>query len=472
MGSASNYWQLVWLDGTGQRQVEEVSSAKTFFQERFVAEPPISDVLLQRDLQLLRKSTSSAERQQAEWCLRCFISQQIEQVCMRLEIKFGTQHGFTHDDLLPFVLNDKLRADQPLPNRLVSTTQYRSLVSEILQTFDAHRAGLSTWVTRQVRHHPELRRFLQEHGVYLATDWGILNDTSPELLQTVFTEFYVLSAAEVASAYHLLQAYHQVYRQDRLRQRQLGQLQARAVCSAPSSEQLTRIDRYLQAQALSPPLSPEHILAKLQAIASQLRQYRLHRSNKTLPTEPLDQPDAPKIADKLATTDPEMDSEEDSFLMFYRKQMLLCLDCSLAKVTCDRVVALQQRKKKEEAQQFLIALKLVHCEGQPMGKIAPQIGLEAQYQVSRLLELRQFRANVGSHLLELLLSSVLEQAEVYADPTRLHKLKQQIETILEEQIDSLIHAAESEASVGKQHPPTSLFARRLCHYLDSRKNTL
>lgn len=93
MGSVSNYWQLVRLDGTGQRRVEEMANARAFFQDRFVVVQPISDALIQRELQLLQESASSADRQQAEWCLRCFISQQIEQACVQLssstQIKVG-----------------------------------------------------------------------------------------------------------------------------------------------------------------------------------------------------------------------------------------------------------------------------------------------------------------------------------------------------------------------------------------------
>jgi hypothetical protein len=466
--SFADYWRLTRLDGTRQRRVEEMASAKAFFQDRFAAVQPIADTLIQRELQLLRESANSDDRQQAEWCLRCFISQQIEQVCVQLELKFGSQHGFNRHDLFPFVLDDPGGAERRCPKGQVAT-QYRSLSSEILQTFDANRAGLSTWVTRQVRHHRELRRFLQEHGVYLATDWGILNDTSPELLQTVLAEFYVLTEAEITPAYHLLQAYHQVYRHDRLQQRQLGRLQGRAVCTAPSPQQLTRIAGYLQEQGLSSSsLSPEHILAQLQTIASQLRQYRLHRFGKTLPTESLDQPGAETIADEIPAAEPEPEQEEENFLKFYREQMLTCLDQALAQVTHDRCIYVKRKKTSAEAEHFLIALKLFHCQGQSMGKIAPQVGLQEQYEVTRLLELRQFRANVRSHLLQLLLSSVQDQARAYTDldPTRLQRLNQQIEAILEEHITVLIQEAASEAAVAKRRPLDSLFARRLCHHLD------
>ena len=449
------YWRLVRLDGTGRHRVEEVAIAKAFFQEHFVDQPDASDASIQRQLlQMMRDtSVSLAIRQPAQWCLRCFISQKMEKACVQLERQFGTRYGFTRYDLFPFVLDDDFRAF-PFLSDEPDSTQYEPLAGEILRTVDISQATSSTWTTRQVRHHPELRRFLQENGVFLATDWGILNDTSPDLLKTVLTDLYLLSAAEVTSAYHLLQAYHQVYRHDRLQQRQFKQIKGRAVCTAPSPEQLTRMACYLQEQGFLPLRSPERILAQLQTIASQLRQYRLHRANRTLPTESIDAADTSQITNRLATTEPEIDPEEEEFLRVYREQILLCLDQALAQVTDARFLYLQRRRPAARGEQFLIALRLFHCQRQSMGKIAPQVGLNAQYEISRLLEQKLFRANVRSQLLQLLLGSIQGQAKIYTDdPTRLQNLNQQIEAILQEHIDEII--------------PDSLFSRRLCRYLDS-----
>lgn len=472
--TASKYWRLVRLDGTGQRRVEEVAIAKDFFQQRFGTDQPISDASIQRELlQLWHGEANSADRQRAEWCLRCFISQQIEQVCVQLEVKFGARHGFTRYDLLPFVLDDNLRT-QPSSkssNRQIST-QYRSLTTEILETFDLDRAGLSTWTTRQVRHHRELRAFLHEHGVLLATDWGILNDTSPNLLRSILAEFYNLTSTEITPAYYLLQSYHEVYRYDRLQQRQLGRLNNREVCAAPSPKQLRRVAEALPADIV-PMRSPEYILSQLQTIASQLRQYRLHRLSKTLPTESLDQPKAAATAATMPTPEAEIDLEEEKFLTFYREQVLKCLDEAIAQATCDRLTYLQ-RKKAKAAQQFLTALELFHCQGQSMTEISAQVGLKAQFQVTRLLKLKEFRANVRSRLLQLLFHSVLDKAKAFTDPAKLQTLNQRIEVVLDEHITTLIQQAETEAAVAKQHPPTSLFARRLCHHLDrllERSNT-
>lgn len=107
-----------------------------------------------------------------------------------------------------------------------------------------------------------------------------------------------------------------------------------------------------------------------------------------------------------------------------------------------------------------------------MGEIAPQIGLQAQFQVTRLMKLKEFRANVRTRLLQLLLDRVLDQATRYTDPTHLQTLNHSLKAVLEEEVSTLLQQAETEAAVAKQRPLTSLFARRLCHYLDIRNDTL
>jgi hypothetical protein len=425
MSSVSRYWQLVRIDSAGQRQVEEIAIAKAFFHQRFLttdAQPQITDEVIQQ--QLLQQwrtvsPTRESEREAAEYCLRCFISHQIEQVCIQLEFKFGSQHGFTRRDLFVLVLEDEGRFIAKTP----SSTPYQSLASKILQTFDPDQAGLTTWVMRQVRHHPELKAFLREQGVYLVTDWALLKDTSLEQLRQILSEFYCLVPTEIEQACQLLQSYHEIYRNDRLQHRQQGRLKGKEGCLPPTSEQLTRMVQYLRSQT-SLTLSPESLMTRLQHLAKRLRQYRLHLRGGRLPVESLDQPTTYALAANVQT--PELDPEQEAkqeFLTFYREQFLKCLEQAIEQVICDRLAYLQ-RKQNQTAQAFLQALHLFHCQGQSMGEIAPQIGLQAQFQVTRLMKLKEFRASVRSKLLQMLLQSVIDKAKTYATPLHLHQLNQ------------------------------------------------
>ena len=103
-----------------------------------------------------------------------------------------------------------------------------------------------------------------------------------------------------------------------------------------------------------------------------------------------------------------------------------------------------------------------------MGEIATRLGLKAQYQVSRLLKLKELRADVRQRLLLGLRQQVLNLAQTYTDPARLHQLDQQLDSALDDQIAAVMQQAEAEASVAHHRPPASLLARRLCHHLQGQ----
>jgi hypothetical protein len=151
-------------------------------------------------------------------------------------------------------------------------------------------------------------------------------------------------------------------------------------------------------------------------------------------------------------------------LEHYRHHLVQGLDQAIIQVCQNRIQQLQQRDR-QAVETFLQGLHLFHCHGQSMAEMAPLLSLKAQYQVSRLLKLKEFRAAVCQQLLHNLKNSTLSLAAQYANPGLLSQLEQQVETALTEQIDTLSAAAAAEASVPRNRPTASLFARRLCHVL-------
>jgi hypothetical protein len=476
MSAASRYWTLVRIDAAGKRKIEEIPPAKAFFLSSFpeiVAQSQVPDASIQRQLWQWMKSADPEVCFLAERCLQCFISRQIEQVCQQLEVQFGTEHGFTCNDLLPLVLDDggrRLNRGQANP----ASTSYQSLPGQILQSFNPDQSSLATWTSRRVKHHRELNAFLLEHGVYLVSDWAILNDTSSQQLQRVFSQFRPLTTHEIQEASRLLECYHAVYRAQRLKQRQAG---LKGQCPPPSTEQLRQMQQRLSSQT-NQMLSLETLMARLQAIASRLREYRIHVRGGALPTESIDAP--AKCATNTAADDISLRDfidnrniadEQSEFLDTYREQFVTCLDQAIAQVTDEQLTKLQ-RKDSQKAQQFFTALKLFHCQGRAMNEIAKLVNLQAQFQVSRLLKLKAFRADVRQQLLVRLREYVFEQAKTYTNPKRLESLNQQIEEALEEQITQVIEEAATEASTAttaRNRITSSLFAQRLCSYLDTKR---
>ena len=109
-----------------------------------------------------------------------------------------------------------------------------------------------------------------------------------------------------------------------------------------------------------------------------------------------------------------------------------------------------------------------------MGAIAKAVNLKAQYQVSRLLKLKAFRADVQQQFLVLLCDRVIKEAKAYTNSERLQALSQQIAEALNEQVTQVMQQAAAEASTPtttkNKTPTTSLFAERLCRYLNQRNN--
>lgn len=450
MGQASRYWTLVKLCSDGRSHTEAIAAASLFFQAQFPdLEDDIPDSRVQQQLwQILQHSRQPSEQLAAELCLRCFISHQVEQVCIQLENQFGEHYGFTRSDLFPYVLDDDGRQKQ--------VGGYQPLGMQILQKFNPDRASLNTWAVRLVRHHPELNQFLLERGLCMLSDWAILNDTTQKKLRRVLTQFHHLTEIEVQQSSLLLESYHAIYRRDRIMQGQKGQ------CTDPSMEQLRAIADLIQ-QKSQQSLPPSTILARLHTLADHLRQYRIATRGGVPPNHSLDQPENATVLENLpAESEDQSDTQQLEFLQAYRQQFLISLEHSLEQVIRSR----QKKLKPPKDQAFLMGLHLLYCRGFSMAKIAVEIGLKAQYEVTRLLKLKELRVDVRHKMLDCLRQYVQDRAKLYLDLDRLNRLDKQIEAALSEQIDALMQKDEAKATTPKEYASSNLFAQQVCQYLD------
>ena len=435
----------------------------------------------------------------AEACLRCFISHQIDYACQQLASQFGTHHRFGKMDILPFILNDdrllqkadgrrqtaefkiqnskRPNALTPAPKSKIQNPKslYLSLSTEILDTFNPDRSNLKTWTVRLVRHHPTVNAILLDHGVYLVSDWAILNDTTEPQLERILGEFYMLSSGEIRQFTLLLECFHSIYRGDRLHHNHTGR------CLPPTTDQLTRISQYIQdlweqeeggADTLLNKESvreirPKHILTQLQTLAHYLRDYRIHVRRGTLPNDSIDNFESSHWESRFIDDSNPLDDQEDNsqrFLSDYRQAFEQSLDAAIQMVVERKVVRLSKRKG-DRHRLFLKGLHLFHCQGQTMTEIAPQLGYERQDKVTYLLKLKDLRADVRHETLNQLRDRILSLAQNFADPAHLQQLDQQLDTLLEEPLTALMTEAERETTGPRDGPLNSRFSRRLCRYL-------
>lgn len=457
------HYTLVMLNSAGKRQIREIEMAKTFFDDTFADLSNIdevSDVLIQTRLLEIYQKSSSELSLLAQRCLLCWISWQIEQVCLSLDKLFGNNHGFTYQDLLIYVLDDD--------GSLHSSNAYKCLGREILETFDPQKSNLNTWTTRKVKQNRELNKYLLECGLYFVTDWAILNDTKISQLKNILSGFHSLTNLEIEASQKYLEAYHEVYRAERFRQRANNKTQGR--CHPPTIQQLQKIIEVLKIKGIDN-LSTKVVMQNLQNIASHLREYRIHVRNDSFPTISLDEKLNENFALIEQIPDPNAENiivETDvtkTFLAVYRSQFLNCVDEALITVIESRVKKMQ-KKDVDKANKFLIGLQLFHCQRISMGNIAKELGLRAQDAVARLLKLKEFRADVRQEILVKLKQKVIELAQKYSTPKQLVTLEAQIAEALEEQITNVISQAEIEATSMQSNCAVSFFSERLCKQLD------
>lgn len=451
MGQVSRYWTLVKLGSHGRSDAVPIAPAQSFFRAQF---PNLEDDL--PDGKIQKHLWQSDDRPLAELCLRCFISHQIEQVCIQLETQFGSYYGFSRKDLFPLVLDD------PGQTRTSSSSGYQPLGVQILQKFDPDRASLATWTVRLVRQHQELNQFLLERGLCLLSDWAILNDTSVKKLQRVLTQFHGLTDLEVQQARGLLESYHAIYRRDRILQGQKGQ------CPTPTGEQLQAIAHRLQ-QSTQQSCSPESVLIRLQLLAERLRQHRIATRGGLPPTQALDSDRATTLLENLpATPEDSSTTEQLEFLQAYRQQFLTCLETAIERGVQTR----HQKLKPPKDHAFLTGLHLFYCRGASMTNIAGEMGLKAQFEVTRLLKLKDLRSDVRHWMLLELRQYVFDRARAYLDLEQLDRLDDQIEIALGEQIDALIQQDETNAKTPKSYGSGTLFAQQVCRHLDRTLNAI
>lgn len=456
MVDLSRYWKLVRMSGAGDIIIEVVPAAQGFLQQHFSQPDELSDSAVQRRLLEIYQVGSQVTGKQnsnqslAELCLRCFVSGQIQQSCLRIEAQFGSRHGFNRRDLLMLVLDEmplqrqfRGRTDLAAQPRLENTLFHR-----ILQTFNPDRGSLSTWTARMVQSHPELDRFLLNRGVYQVSDWAILNSYQPKRLRRILSDIDHLPDSEIAQTQALLESYHEVYRGDR----QLnGEATSSQRCHPPTETQLERIADLLQQRA-ELRLSAKTVLSRLLKLAERLRQHSIWVRGGPPPSASIDLPEVQAQVDQVQIQQSTEPDEQLEFLQQYQQQLSQCLEQSLEQVLQDWSAKLRQKTAS-----FLTALRLFYCRGMAMGEIAPLIGLDAQYQVTRLLKLKAFRADVRHHLLEQLRHSVLHLAKEYAHPDRLQRLDQEIDLLLDAEIEKVVEGC----------PIQSVFAKQLCQQIEA-----
>jgi hypothetical protein len=457
MASTSWYWTLIQLKPSGGYATQAIASARLGFQQQFPdwASPARldsgDDKRIQGQLINLLEDAAAAPPgsktapSQAEQCLRCYISHQILQVCINLQTKFGQDHGFALNDVLGFVLND---VDLAQSFFMAKEDTYRPFAAEILTTFKPEVGSLSTWASMLTRQHPELNDFFLEHGILQQSNWALLNEKTPDDLRRMLAGTYNLPTVEIDQACALLGNYHGVYRRDRRGRR--------GKCQPPTEPQLEEIR---QRSGLD--LTPAAVLAKLVELADYLRQQRLLNKG-VLPSSSMDDEElGPGIESQVSQGVGGTESGDPATNQAIYDLVNHCLDQAIT-TAIDQRLAYLQKQSTDKAKTYRLALKLYCCEQRTMAEIAPLVGLEAQYQVTRLLKIDDLLASVRRQLLKQLQANLL--ALIQTEPLPYDFIcADRLQNLDETCLATIIEKPRANASANSAS--SQFFIQRLCHII-------
>ncbi|MBD2214375.1 hypothetical protein H6G27_31630 [Nostoc linckia FACHB-104] len=473
MTVSPRYWKIWRINPARERvsyKLVLAPLAKEFVQKQ-LSESQNKDTQSNLILYFYAKQTAVDARSRAEagLCLRCYVSEPILKACRKLDNLFGVEKHFDYQDLLPFALNDDgetlVILDSDRKTQLIlddkgetKKTAYQFFTVKILQTFNADsqsRMSLENWAYLQTKQNPEIKNFLSEFGFKHLSDWAVLNRARPKQIEGL-----------AERDRHLVEVYHQVYRRDRVQQRQLGVKR----CSDPSNVQLQEMFTCLQAKNVTIKTTTE-LLKELKQVAMQLRQYDVW-SNR----EPLEIPDSDTGNYRNRTDLPyesrdELDVEQQELLEFLHAQFRIALTQTIEQEIRNCVSKLEKSKKYAPfAKQFIPGLQLYYNQGLSLKDIAPQLGMTSWDQARRILNPGELLNKVRVSCVQQLLASILKKAqekgltEIPPKSDYLQSLAEQIEAFADAEI---FQEAGEEIRAGKNRKMESLYAQQLCLNLNN-----
>ncbi|MEC4816051.1 MAG: hypothetical protein SAK29_22685 [Scytonema sp. PMC 1069.18] len=472
MDASSRYWKIWRINPSCERlgyKHDVVSLARDFFKQEF---PHHQHDNVEGSLfSYFHGSISAIDVHTVAFaglCLRCYVSNPILKACRKIDNLFSTDRQFTYRDLLPFVLDDDgqqlILLEQDSTNQLVldkngkaSTVSYNFFSVKILQTYNPnsqYRMSLDNWAYLQTKQHPELKKFLSEHGFQHLSDWALLNRVrSKQLL--------VLSQRDR----HIVEVFHSVYRRDRQQQRS----QHTRRCPDPSSIQLKEMLMRLQERQVIVNTTVE-LMKELRQIAIQFRQYDIWSYREPLEIQDPETGSYQLRVDLPSNSVDEVDLEHKELLEFLQKQLQLALKEAIAQEVQANITKLTKSKKYEPfAQKLISGLQLYYAQGLSLKDIAPKLGMTSWDQARRVLNPGELLNKVRILTEKQLLDRILKKAEekgftkLPPEPDYLRNLTEYVQAFLDQEV--FTEAAE-EIRAGKNRSMKSAYAQQLLQYLD------
>ncbi len=144
-------------------------------------------------------------------CLRCLVSEPLEQKIRAIHRERGHEHGLDLVTLASFALDDAGQTLSFAALKALPEGRVRPFTAQVICSFKADRGSdLPHWARTRIQASNELKAYLREHGVLLISTWALLADSSPKRVREAL-ELFGMAALTVDRGLALHSAYRQAY---------------------------------------------------------------------------------------------------------------------------------------------------------------------------------------------------------------------------------------------------------------------
>lgn len=113
-------------------------------------------------------------------CLRCLVSEPLEQKVRAIHRERAQRHGLDLSTLASFVLDDREQTLSYQALCKLPENDVRPFTAQVVCSYDGSKgAGLPHWARTKFQGNRELKAYMREHGVLLISSWALLKDSSP-----------------------------------------------------------------------------------------------------------------------------------------------------------------------------------------------------------------------------------------------------------------------------------------------------
>ncbi|NEO14752.1 MULTISPECIES: hypothetical protein [unclassified Moorena] len=468
------------------------NKAQEFFQQTLLGLDPKQKLSAQweRDIQDLLLSWFRAEPSTVETtsqalaglCLRCYVSSSILKACKTLASQFCLDYRLTYRELLSYVLNDDGKTpiilDSDGKTQLVLNQQgqiKRGLgqffTIDVLASYrlnSSDRLSLDNWAYRKTKQHPDIKRCLAEQGLPLSSNWSLLGRVKLRHLEQLYPRDR-----------KLVETFHTVYSQDRQQQRR-NRVNHRVnhrvnQCLEPRDDQLQDMLHLLPERGVIIN-STKELHKELTRIAKGLQEEEIWSRRGSPIWEPLEAR-VPETGEYVPKELPDLNSintidhlGQSELQDFLEQGLIEVLDHAIGQALVEHIASLEQSRRYAcFASKVIPGFRFFYCEGKSLKEIATLLNMTNHSQASRVLAPGKLLNHVQYLSVEnffQLISTTTKGLGLEENATKLDYLSnvmQEVEAFLNTQV---FQAAVAELSTSKSRSMNSLYAQRLCRYLD------